>query len=1496
MAAFDQGLHAQALPSFGSERTGAPVVAVLPDRRPPDPVARPGRPSRPGGAAGPDPAARPGLSSSAWPTTASSSSTPPARRPSSAGEGSRLRPGQRVVTVPATDLSRELLGRPLPNTALLGAVAAVTGVRGASRPSRARSADGSPARAGERRRRRTSGWPRTLARSWSIQARGCSAMLRQIEGSRAVAETVARCRPHVVAAYPISPQTHIVEALSELVTAGELAPCEYLMVESEFGALSACIGASAAGARAYTATASQGLLFMAEALPNASGLGLPIVMTVANRALGAPINIWNDHSDALSQRDAGWIQLFASSNQEAVDLHVQAFALAERLSLPVMVCMDGFVLTHAIEEIDVPEQDAGRRVPPAVRPAAVARPGRPGHDRRDGRAGGLHRGEVPDGAPPARAPSTTSPRSPTDFAEAFGRDSGGLLRPYRTDDAEVVVVALGSVARLRSRTSWTSCARRVSRSGALGVTCYRPWPVDEVREALRGVPRVIVVNRAVAVGAGSILGQDVRLSAPPAGPRSTTSSSGSVADRSRATASRGWCSTSSPGRLGHDALTLLRPRRDRAAAELARELADALQSGADDDHDTAQALPGRHLRRRQPAARPGPSGPSSPSTDRANSITSGHRACRGCGEALAARVVMDAAMRATGGRLVTVNATGCLEVFSTPFPESAWQVPWLHSLFGNAAAVASGVAAALRATGRDDVRVLAQAGDGGTVDIGLGCLSGMFERNDDVLFVCYDNQGYMNTGVQRSGATPPAPAPPTPGPSATRIGNAFGTGKSLPRIAMAHEIPYVATATVADLHDLEAKVGDGDVDARRALPARARAVPARLGLGRRDTSGSPGSPPRAGCSRSSRPSTARSPACTPIRRRVPVEEYLRLQTRFAHLFAGRGTPRRGRRPAGAGRPRHRPLRAAPRGERHEAPVRRHARPRLQPRRPHRCLAHRARRSTWSGRRPAATRARPARTCRTWLYDAESGGAGYESAWRAHHGDQPVPGRLRPGLLPPVRDRLQPWQPRRGGRDQLRRALPRRRGARRRAGSVTVTAAPTGRRVLVVGSGPAGLSAAYHLVRRGHAVTIRESAPAAGGMMRYGIPRYRLPREVLDAEIDRLLDLGVTLELDTPGHRPGRADGRRGLGRSLPGRRRPAGAPHVPPRRPRPRGSSTPCPCCTGWRRASGRCSAAGSRCTAAATRPSTPPGPPSGWAPPTPSSSTAAPASGCPPTPRRSRRPRRRAWSSTGSRPSTGSSPTGLVIEQMELDEDGFPQPTGRTERLAADSVVLALGQDTDLSFLGRRRRPPGLRRHVDTDSAFATDPHRRLRRRRRGRGGALGHDRHRARSPRGREHRRLAGRASARTRPCGRPGAVRGPQHLVLRGRRPHPPASASSWPGAARRSTRWCTASTRDTALYEARRCLSCGSCFSCDNCYALVPGQRRHQARPARRVRHRPRLLQGLRAVRRGVPGRRDRHGARGDLRPAPCQDRGSCQSPGGAVTFGPDASARVGRKWE
>ena len=225
-----------------------------------------------------------------------------------------------------------------------------------------------------------------------------------------MAEAVAMCRPEVICAYPITPQTHIVEALSAMVKRAKL-NAEFLNVESEFAALSVAIGASAAGARAYTATASQGLLYMSEAVYNAAGLGLPIVMTVANRAIGAPINIWNDHSDAMSQRDAGWLQLYAETNQEALDLHIQAFRIAEELSVPVMVCMDGFLLTHASERVDIPAQDQVDAFLPRYEPAPGARPGRAGLDRRHGRPRGVHRGPLPGLRADAAGPGASSPRS-----------------------------------------------------------------------------------------------------------------------------------------------------------------------------------------------------------------------------------------------------------------------------------------------------------------------------------------------------------------------------------------------------------------------------------------------------------------------------------------------------------------------------------------------------------------------------------------------------------------------------------------------------------------------------------------------------------------------------------------------------------------------------------------------------------------------------------------------------------------------------------------------------------------------------------------------------------------------------------------------------------------------------------------------------------------------------------------------------------------------------
>ena len=269
---------------------------------------------------------------------------------------------------------------------------------------------------------------------------------------------------------------------------------------------------------------------------------------------------------------------------------------------------------------------------------------------------------------------------------------------------------------------------------------------------------------------------------------------------------------------------------------------------------------------------------------RTNSIDSGHRACQGCGEALGARYALDAAMRATNNRVVAVNATGCLEVFSTPYPETSWRIPWLHSLFGNAPAVATGVAAALRVKGRSDVRVIGQAGDGGTVDIGFGALSGMFERNDDVLYICYDNEAYMNTGVQRSSATPPAARTATTPAVGDAPGNVFGTGKNMPRIAMAHNIPYVATASVADLHDLEAKVTRAmGIGGARYIHVF---VPCPLGWGSasHDTIRIARLAVECGLFPLFEAEHGEVVAVKKIRHQVPVEDYLRPQKRFAHLF------------------------------------------------------------------------------------------------------------------------------------------------------------------------------------------------------------------------------------------------------------------------------------------------------------------------------------------------------------------------------------------------------------------------------------------------------------------------------------------------------------------------------------------------------------------------------------------------------------------------------------
>ncbi|WP_455387860.1 transketolase C-terminal domain-containing protein [Petrachloros mirabilis] len=334
-------------------------------------------------------------------------------------------------------------------------------------------------------------------------------MRAQIEGSQAVAEAVVLCRPEVIAAYPISPQTHIVERLSRMVKQGDVGRCQYLNVESEFAALSVLIGASAAGARTYTATTSQGLLFMAEAVYNAAGLGLPIVMTIANRAIGAPINIWNDHSDSMALRDAGWIQLYAETNQEAADLHIQAFRLAEELSCPVMVCMDGYILTHAYESVDLPDHTLVDAFLPPFSPVQVLDPSDPISI--GAMVGPEAFTEVKYLAHQQHLRALTLvPEIAGAFAQQFQRPSGGLCSSYRMEDADVAVIALGSVIGTIKDTV-DELRHEGIAAGCVKIGCYRPFPALQLRIELEGVSRVIVVEKDLAVGMGGIVSADVQM-------------------------------------------------------------------------------------------------------------------------------------------------------------------------------------------------------------------------------------------------------------------------------------------------------------------------------------------------------------------------------------------------------------------------------------------------------------------------------------------------------------------------------------------------------------------------------------------------------------------------------------------------------------------------------------------------------------------------------------------------------------------------------------------------------------------------------------------------------------------------------------------------------------------------------------------------------------------------------------------------------------------------
>lgn len=334
-------------------------------------------------------------------------------------------------------------------------------------------------------------------------------MMKVVEGSYAVAHAVMCCSPDVVSAYPITPQTHIVEHLSQLVADGEL-DSEFLTVDSEFTALSVLVGSSAMGARCYSSTTSQGLALMYEVLYNVSGMRMPVVMTVANRALGAPLNIWNDQQDSVGAKDAGWLQIYVEDVQEAVDATPQAYKIAEDPDIltPIMVCMDGFILTHVYEPVELLDREKVLGFLPAFKPADILDPANPKTFGAFADPSTYTEFRYQQFEAQRRALAKIE-QVAKEFEETFGRYYGGVIDTYNSEDAEVVIVTMGSVIGT-IKDAIDQMRAEGKKVGLVKVRSYRPFPVQALRNALKEAHVIAVLEKDVSIGLDAGLLTDLK--------------------------------------------------------------------------------------------------------------------------------------------------------------------------------------------------------------------------------------------------------------------------------------------------------------------------------------------------------------------------------------------------------------------------------------------------------------------------------------------------------------------------------------------------------------------------------------------------------------------------------------------------------------------------------------------------------------------------------------------------------------------------------------------------------------------------------------------------------------------------------------------------------------------------------------------------------------------------------------------------------------------------
>ncbi|MGD0159310.1 MAG: thiamine pyrophosphate-dependent enzyme [Candidatus Bathyarchaeia archaeon] len=586
-----------------------------------------------------------------------------------------------------------------------------------------------------------------------------------ISGNLAAAHGARLSRPRVIAAYPISPSTTIVEHLASFINRGEL-EAEYIPVESEHSAMGACIGASLSGVRVFTATASQGLAYMHEFVYHAHGYHLPIVMAIANRTLSTPWATTCDYSDTMAENTSGWLQLFAENAQEVLDTIIQAYKIAEdkRVLLPTMVCMDGFLVSHTAENVEIPDQEVVDNFLPAYSPEHfILDP--------DNRMAAI--------VPPR--PWVISFEHQTDdcmnnakdvikevgseYGKIFGREYG-LIDKYRCDNAELLLMTMGSMTGT-ARVAVDELRREGLQAGLVRLRSYRPFPDEELREACKDVRAVAVVDRDVTHGIGG------------RGGAFFTELKSCLYNLD----SKPHLTNFIAGLAGRE-ITI------ENFKFMASKTLESVKKGLGESVEWLDEV-------QIPVTK---SAPLEKYADRI--VLPGVRACAGCGMLLTARHVF----QTLGKDTVFTFIPGCAGVTmqSALALKPLVRLPFAEVVFAGTAAVATGLREGLKIRGKSHVNVVGLAGDGGTVDIGLQALSAAAERGESIIYICYDNEAYMNTGIQKSGSTPFGAWTTTTPRGARRKKKTFK--KDMAALMAMHRIPYVATASIAYIPDLEKKV------------------------------------------------------------------------------------------------------------------------------------------------------------------------------------------------------------------------------------------------------------------------------------------------------------------------------------------------------------------------------------------------------------------------------------------------------------------------------------------------------------------------------------------------------------------------------------------------------------------------------------------------------------------------------------------------------------------